>query len=167
MIADSNGEMPPGLRNDADWRLFQAALDCAAMVVLGRLGHERNRNPGRRRLALTRQTSDLEPDPRDPEATFWNPAGLPIELALERLGVKEGVLAVTGGTAAFDLFLPHFDRFVLSEVTGLAIPGGAPCFSGGSPRKMLACAGLIADVPQVVDRAAHVSMTAWRRVSAD
>ena len=65
MIADAEGLMPAALRNDADWRLFQAALDGAALVVLGRLGHARHPNPGRRRLVVTRAVEALAPDPQD------------------------------------------------------------------------------------------------------
>ncbi|HYP10318.1 MAG TPA: dihydrofolate reductase, partial [Xanthobacteraceae bacterium] len=32
MIADGKGEMPPSIRNDADQRFFQDALDHAAVV---------------------------------------------------------------------------------------------------------------------------------------
>ena len=38
-IADRHRQMPAILRNDKDWLRFQAALDRAALVVLGRLGH--------------------------------------------------------------------------------------------------------------------------------
>jgi hypothetical protein len=163
MIADAQGEMPPGLRNETDWRLFQAALDRTALVVLGRLGHERHPNPGRRRLVMTRQATRLAPDPSDPRATFWNPASMPVETALQLLGVTGGILAVTGGTETFDFFLPHYDRFVLSEVPGLLIPGGAPCFTGGAPPLALANAGLAARETLVLDPEAGVTQTQWRR----
>lgn len=163
MIADARGEMPPGLHNEADWRLFQAALDRAAMVVLGRLGHARHPNSGRRRLVLSRQAPDISPDPNDPMATFWNPAGISIEAVLDRMGVMGGVLAVTGGTGAFDLFLPLYDRFVLAEVRGLQIPGGTPCFSKGLPQPVLRSAGMIAGETVAIDRDAGVFQTIWRR----
>ncbi|MFX7748073.1 hypothetical protein ABTK03_22080, partial [Acinetobacter baumannii] len=65
--------MPQRLMNDADWRLFQAALDRAELVVLGRVGHQRHPNPGRRRLVLTRSVTGLVVDPADRCAHFWNP----------------------------------------------------------------------------------------------
>ena len=87
MIASHDGSMPPELRSDADWRLFQAALDRSALVVLGRLGHLRHPNPGRRRLVLTHSVVDLQPDPVDAQASYWNPAGIDITAALARLGI--------------------------------------------------------------------------------
>jgi hypothetical protein len=161
MIADAQGGMPPKLRNEADWRLFQEALDRAALVVIGRLGHQRHPNSGRRRLVLTRQIADLAPDPNDPKATFWNPAGASIETVLRQLDLVEGILAVTGGS--FGLFLPDYDRFALAEVPGLAIPGGTPCFAGGAPKAALAAAGMKAGRPHIIDEAAGVTLTMWTR----
>lgn len=161
MIAAADGSMPDALRSDADWRLFQAALDRAAIVVLGRLGHSRHPNPGRRRLVLTRSVADLVADPNDPLATYWNPAGLPIDAAVERLGISTGTVAVTGGTGTFDLFLPYYDRFVLSEVRNLTLAGGVPCFSKGHPRFVLPGAGLEARDMDVIDRG--VVQTQWVR----
>ena len=161
MIAAADGTMPAALRNDADWRLFQAALDRAALVVVGRLGHERHPNPGRRRLVLTHRIETLAPDPADPLATFWNPAGLPLADLLAPLELHSGTLAITGGTGTFDLFLPHYDRFVLSEVRGLAIPDGRPCFSAGHPRFALPGAGLTPTDMDMLDRG--VVQTLWIR----
>jgi dihydrofolate reductase len=161
MIAAADGSMPPALRSEADWRIFQAALDVAALVVLGRLGHERHPNPGRRRLVLTRSVADLLADPDDALTTLWNPAGMEISAVLERLGIADGVIAVTGGTGTFDLFIPHYDRFVLSEVRGLTLEGGIPCFSGGHPRFVLPGAGLEARDMEVIDRG--VVQTQWVR----
>ena len=161
MIAAADGTMPEALRSDADWRLFQAALDRAAIVVLGRLGHSRHPNPGRRRLVLTRSVDTLAPDPDDPLATLWNPAGLPVEGAFDRLGLSSGTIAITGGTGTFDLFLPHYDRFVLSEVRNLSLAGGVPCFGNGHPRFVLPGAGLEARDMDVIDRG--VVQTQWIR----
>lgn len=163
MIADARGEMPPGLRNEADWREFQAALDRAALVVLGRLGHERHPNRGRRRLVLTRGVAMLAPCPRDPLAMLWNPAGVGIAQTLQRLGVDAGVLAVTGGTSAFDLFLPLYDRFVLAEATRFSLRGGTPCFSRALPREALRGAGLTPEATTMLDAASGVTQTVWRR----
>lgn len=159
MIAAHDGTMPAELRSEADWRIFQAALDRAALVVLGHLGHARHRNPGRRRLVLTRSVVDLQPDPLDRLATYWNPAGIDIGAALQRLGITEGTLAITGGTGTFDLFLPHYDRFLLSEVRDLFLPDGVPCFTKGHPRFTLPGAGLEARDMEVIDRG--VVQTNW------
>jgi hypothetical protein len=163
MIAAPDGSMPEALRNDADWRLFQASLDRAALVVLGRLGHSRHPNPGRRRLVLTHSVADLSADESDPLATLWNPAGLSIGDMLDRLGITAGTLAITGGTGTFDLFLPHYDRFVLSEVRSLSLPDGTPCFTKGHPRFALPGAGLAARDMETIDAAAGVIQTQWVR----
>lgn len=161
MIAAADGTMPPALRNEADWRIFQAALDVAALVVLGRLGHTRHPNPGRRRLVLTRSIDSLEPNPYDPLTTYWNPSSIEIGPVLERLGITEGVIAVTGGTGTFDLFVPLFDRFVLSEVRDLTLDHGIPCFTKGHPRLVLPGAGLEARDMELIDRG--VVQTQWVR----
>lgn len=163
MIADARGEMPPELRNEADWRDFQAALDRAAWTVLGRLGHERHPNRGRRRLVLTRSVSALASCPRDPLAMLWNPAGVGVVETLQHLNVATGVLAVTGGTGAFDLFLPHYDRFVLAEATRYTLPSGRPCFNRAGPREALAAAGLAPEATAMLDAAAGVMQTVWLR----
>jgi hypothetical protein len=158
MIADSDGNVPPSLRNDADWKQYQAALDASVLVVTGRRGHERNPNPGRRRLVLTRSVPTLASDPQDSRATFWNPAGLPLDAALAELGVRAGTVAVTG---VFDFFLPHLDSFLLSEVHGLVLAGGTPCFSAGHPRSVLAEAGFQPRDVSLIDAAAMVTSTRW------
>jgi hypothetical protein len=163
MIADARGEMPGRLRNDADWRYFQDALDRAALVVLGRLGHARHPNRGRRRLVLTHQIETLEQDRHDPLATLWNPAGLALQHVLDDLGVYEGTLAITGGTGSFDLFLPFYTNFVLAEVHGFLLPGGTPCFSTGQPRDALTAAGLTPGETHTIDPAASVTQTGWTR----
>ena len=160
-IADRDGAMPPELHSDADWRLFQAALDRSVLVVLGRIGHARHPNPGRRRLVLSRSVADLQPDPGDPRSSYWNPAGLDIADVMARLGISEGTVAVTGGTGAFDLFLPWYDRFVLAEVRGLSMPDGTPCFTKGHPRFVLPGAGLEARDMEMIDKG--VVQTHWVR----
>jgi len=163
MIADRHGGMPPELRSEADWRIFQAALDRAALVVLGRVGHMRHPNPGRRRLVLTHSVAELQPDPLDAHASYWNPAGLAITEVLARLGIVEGTLAITGGTGAFDLFLPWYDSFLLSEVRALELPDGIPCFTKGHPRFTLPGAGLEARDMETIDPG--VVQTLWVRAA--
>ena len=139
-IADRNRQMPDVLRNDKDWRRFQAALDRAALVVLGRLGHEAHPNPGRRRLVLTSRVDGL--DPVDELVTLWNPSRMDFRDVAAKLGVTSGVVAVTGGQQVFDYFLRRFTQFDLVTVDGALLPDGVPCFSGGWPDEMLAQAGL-------------------------
>lgn len=161
MIADRDHRTPPELRNDADWRRFQAALDAAALVVLGRLGHEAHPNPGRKRLVVTSRVAWLERDPNDDNSMLWNPDGIGFRRVVAGLGIADGVVAVTGGTRVFDLFLPGFTRFDLAEVEGVTIPDGVPCFSNGTPWEMLARAGLHLAETEALDR--NVALNVWRR----
>lgn len=157
-IADRHRQMPPELRNDTDWTRFQAALDRAALVVLGRLGHESHPNPGRRRLVVTSRVERLEPV--DELVTLWNPAGLDILEAARDLGVTDGTIAVTGGQRVFDLLLRRFTQFDLVTVDAVLLPDGVPCFSGGWPDDVLAGAGL-----RVVERETlepGVRLQIWR-----
>lgn len=163
MISAGDGTTPPALHNEADWRHFQAALDAAALVVLGRLGHRAHQNPQRRRLVLTSAVESFAPDPEDAHAYLYNPAGMALAEALARLGVDHGTVAVTGGTRVFDAFLPLYDAFDLAEVNGLVLPGGRPCFVGGHPRAVLAAAGLRPARFDLIDARAGVSLTHWVR----
>ena len=160
MIADAAGDYPAALRNEADWSLYQAALDRAAVVVLGRRGHERFPNPGRRRLVLTRGVAGLADDPRDKRATLWNPVAFGLREALGEIGVAEGIVAITG---VFDHFVGDYDRFALSESHGLLIPGGRPCFAAGHPRAVLAGVGLRPTTVELIDAEAMVTTTLWTR----
>lgn len=159
MIADAAGEYPPALRNDADWAQYQAALDRSALVVLGRRGHERHPNPGRRRLVLTHRVARLAEDPNDPRATLWNPGTLPLRDAVAALGIDAGIIAITG---VFDLFIADYDRFALSESHRLLL-AGRPCFAGGHPRAVLAEAGLRPISVELIDPVAMVTTTVWER----
>ena len=163
MIADADGLMPETLRNDVDWRAFQAALDIAAVVVVGRLGHQRHPNPGRRRLVFTRSVTGFRPDPKDPKAVLFNPDAASLAEVLAFLGIREGTLAITGGTGVFDAFLPVFDRFELAEAQQAFLPGGRPCFTGGHPRTALVAAGLLPSSFELIDPQAKVSLIGWTR----
>lgn len=158
-IADHNRQMPAELRNDKDWARFQAALDRARLVVLGRLGHEAHPNPGRRRLVVTSRVADFEEI--DAQVLLWNPAGLDFEAVVKRLAIAEGDIAVTGGQAVFDLFLRRFTRFDLVTVDGALIPDGVPCFSTGWPDEVLAQAGLHVRERETLDPGVRLEI--WRR----
>src|SRR5271163_3398806 len=107
MIADANGVMPDSIKNAADQRFFQSALDEAAVVVHGRHSDEGGPHAARRkRLVLTRQIAALEPDPSRSNALLWNPSGASFDEALAASGVGAGLVAIIGGPAVFSLFLP-------------------------------------------------------------
>lgn len=158
-IADRRRQMPAALRNDRDWQRFQTALDGAALVVLGRLGHEAHPNPGRRRLVLTSRVERLAQV--DELVTLWNPAGMDFGDAVAELGIVDGVVAVTGGQQVFDHFLRRFTQFHLVTIDAALIPDGVPCFSDGWPDEVLARAGLRVAERELLDPG--VRLEVWRR----
>jgi dihydrofolate reductase len=163
MISAGDGSMPSRLRNDADWRRFQQALDASAVVVVGRLGHRAHRNPGRRRLVLTSGVGQPMLDLDDARALLFNPAQATLADALAALGIATGTIAVTGGTDVFAAFLPFYTTFDLAEVDGFVLPDGRPCFRDGHPRSVLAKAGLRPAATETLDAGAGVRLTRWTR----
>ena len=168
MIADADGRMPPAIHNDADQKFFQAALDRVAVVLHGRHSHEGGpRADRRRRLVLTRQIAALAPDPAHPNSLLWNPAGAPIEKAIEALGAPAGNIAVIGGTEVFSMFLPLYDAFHLSRAAAAKIPGGRPVFTEvgpeATPDDVLRRHGLKPGPRRDLDAAAGVTLVTWER----
>lgn len=164
-IADTNGAMPPALQNDADWAYFQAELDRADWVALGRVSHEAMPNPKRRRrLVLSRQARGLE---RRAEAMWWNPLAQPWSEVGAALLPNGGRVATPGGQAAFDVFLAiGFNAFHLTRMRGVRLPGGrglfAACDRGARAASVLAAAGLMPEAARTIDAAADVTLTVWR-----
>ena len=168
MLADAKGEMPASIRNDADQRFFQEALDRAAAIVHGRHSDEGGPRAARRkRLILTRQIAAIAPDPTHANALLWNPLGASLEQALERLGVTEGTIAVIGGPAVFSLFLPLYDAFHLSRAANAKIPGGLAVFTevgpNATPEDVLTRRGFKPGARRDLDAAAGVSVVTWER----
>lgn len=163
-IAGPDGLTPPELRNEADWRRFQDALDAATVSVLGRLGHEANPNHARRnRLVLTRQVETLQ---KGKECWLWNPAGMALADALARVAPGGGIIAVPGGRPVFDFFLAvGFDVFDLARAEAVELAQGTKLFSGlgldRTANDALAEAGLLADPTEVLDHTARVTLTVW------
>jgi dihydrofolate reductase len=169
MLAKGDHQMPNELKFAADKAFFATALDRADLVVHGRLSQEEQRNtPRRKRIIVTHRVTTLGPDPDNPNAIMWNPAGSDFEAACEFAGVDSGRVAIIGGPAVFDLFMARFDTFWLSQAAHVWLPGGEPCFGGvpeRSPQQMLAAHGLEPGETQVLDAANDVTVTAWRRPS--
>jgi hypothetical protein len=167
MLANAAHVMPDELRIEGDKSFFTAALDRADLVVHGRnSGEEQPNSPKRKRLILTRNVKALAPDPENPMATLWNPAGASFEQAAEAASVGSGLVGIIGGPAVFALFMDRFDTFWLSLAPKVKIPGGEGCFPGvpaRTPQQILAAHGLRAGEPQVLDRAENVTVTPWRR----
>ncbi|GAC1331740.1 MAG: dihydrofolate reductase [Bradyrhizobium sp.] len=169
MLADAARLMPDVLNFEGDKRFFTAALDRADLVVHGRNSHERQPNsPQRKRLIVTRRTGAIAPDPSNPKAVLWNPAGAPFEAARDAAGVSSGTIAIIGGPDVFGMFMNRYDTFWLSQAPRVRLPGGEPCFPGvpeRSPEEILAAHDLKAGAPQMLDRDEDVRVTPWRRTA--
>lgn len=167
MLADATGVQPASLHFEADQRHFQDGLDHADVVVNGRRSAESQPNsPSRRRLVLTRQVPGLAPDPDNPKARLWNPAGASFEAACAALGLNSGAAAVIGGPQVFALFLKlGYDCFHMSRAVKVRLPGGLPVFSrqlfDGDPDAGLAAAGLKGLPP--ISLADDLILTDWVR----
>jgi dihydrofolate reductase len=168
MLADRAGHMPDALKVEADQRFFAQSLDEVAAVVHGRHSHEGQPNsPRRRRLILTRSVSAIEPDPENPLARLWNPAGASFSAACAALGVEAGTVAIIGGTDVFGLFLDRgYDAFHLSRANKVRLPGGRPVFPQvpeQTPEELLASHGLRAGERRVLDAQADATLVTWTR----
>ena len=171
MIADAGGHMPAALKNEADQAFFHGSLDRAAAVVHGRRSHEGGPNAVRRyRLIVTRSVSACAPAVSHPKALLWNPAGVSLREAWSALGASEGTLAVIGGSAVYDLFWDGYDAFHLTRAAKARLPRGRTAFTemahNRTPEDVLASHGLHPSEPQVLDRAAGVTLVTWRPASA-
>ena len=169
MLANAAHVMPDELKFEGDKQFFTAALDRADLIVHGRHSYEDQPNsPRRKRLIVTRSIAAVAPDPSNPKATLWNPAGAAFEAACDHAGVHSGTAAVIGGPDVFGMFMDRYDTFWLSQAPRVRLPGGEPCFPGvpeRSPQAILAAHGLTAGEAQILDPAGGVSVTPWRRVT--
>jgi hypothetical protein len=167
MLADADHVMPDSLKFEGDKEFFTAALDRADLIVHGRhSGEDQPNSPKRTRVVLTRSVAALAPDPSNPKATLWNPAGASFEQAAEAAGVRSGSVAIIGGPVVFGLFMDRYDTFYLSQAPHVHLADGEPCFPGvpeRSPQAVLASHGLTAAETQMLDPEYGVSVTAWRR----
>jgi hypothetical protein len=169
MLANADRIMPMELKFEGDAQFFTAALDRADLIVHGRHSYEDQPNsPRRKRVVLTRTIDALAPDPSNPKALLWNPAGASFEAACDLAGVHSGTVAIIGGPYVFGMFLDRYDTFWLSQAPHLRMPNGEPCFPGvpqHSPQQILAMHGLRAGEAQILDPAHDVSVTPWRRAA--
>lgn len=164
-IAEADGSMPAALRNGADWAYFQAELDRADLVVLGRHGHEAHGNrSGRLRMVVSTSADGIEMRGTD---WWWNPAQVSWPEAAARVLPDGGRVAVPGGRRVFDLFLGiGFTAFHLSRAERVEIADGVAVFSacgdGRSAEDVLAASGLQPGPSEMIDPEAPVSLTIWR-----
>jgi dihydrofolate reductase len=169
MLANADHVMPDQLKFEGDKQFFTAALDRADLIVHGRHSYEDQPNsPRRKRIVVTRKIGTVAPDPSNPKAILWNPAGASFEAACDFADVRSGTVAIIGGPEVFDMFMDRYDTFWLSQAPRVRLPGGEPCFPGvpqHSPQDILAGHGLKAGEAQILDSANDVSVTPWRRVT--
>jgi dihydrofolate reductase len=169
MLANADRLMPDELKFEGDKQFFTAALDRTDLIVHGRNSYEDQPNsPRRRRIVLTRAIGAIAPDPSNPKATLWNPAGATFEAACEYTGIRTGTVAIIGGPEVFGMFMDRYDTFWLSQARRVRLPGGEPCFPGvpaQSPQQILAAHGLKAGDAQILDTNHDVSVTPWRRIA--
>ena len=167
MLADASHVMPDALKFEGDKQFFTEALDRADLIVHGRHSYEDQPNsPLRQRVMVTRTVAGIGPDPSNPKATLWNPAGASFEAASDHAGVRAGTVAIIGGPNVFDMFLDRYDTFWLSQAPRVRLAGGEAVFSGGpgqTPQEILARHGLKAGQSLILDAANGVSVTPWRR----
>jgi hypothetical protein len=168
-IATPAGTYPEVLFNAADQKHFHAALDEASVTVLGRLGHEADKNPKlRNRLVVSSRARGIE---RHPDGWWWNPEYVSIREALDTAAPEGGIAAVVGGQRVFDMFLEAgYDQFDLARAARVTIPGGLSIFSevdrGRSPEAILARRGLTPKPVEMLDAANGVTLTVWRHAPA-
>jgi hypothetical protein len=169
MLANADRVMPVGLQFEGDKKFFTAALDRADLIVHGRhSGEDQPNSPKRKRVVLTRKIATVAPDPSNPRAVLWNPAGASFEVACDLAGVRSGTVAIIGGPFVFGMFMDRYDTFFLSQVPRVRLPGGEPCFPGvpeRSPQEILAAHGLKAGEAQLLDADHDVTVTPWQRVA--
>ena len=167
MLANADNVMPDALKFEADKRFFSAALDRADLILHGRHSYEDQPNsPRRKRVILTRKVQAIAPDPSNPKSTLWNPSGASFEAACEHAGVRSGAVAVIGGPGVFGMFMDRYDVFWLSQAPHVHVPDGEPCFPGvpaQTPQQVLQSHGLREGQAQLLDPAADVTVTPWRR----
>jgi len=167
MLADAQGAMPDTLKFEADHRFFEAGLDACDLVVHGRFSREEHAlSAARRRLILTRRGPGLDAVSQAPQVFHWNPAATAFDDALAAFDKPVTRIGIIGGTAVFGLFLPRFDVFFLTRGPTPPLPGGRPVFPGvpaETPEQVMTRHGLVAAEHSVLDAAAGVAVTGWRR----
>jgi hypothetical protein len=167
MLADRHGRIPRELKIDADQRFFEQGLEAADLIVHGKHSHEQQpHSDQRRRLVLTRKIAGLAPHTSLPNAKWWNPAGPSFAEACRAIDIAEGVVAVTGGTEVFELFLAiGYDAFHLSRVGSVRLSAGRPVFPGvpaQTPEDIPAHYGYVPGPVRVLDDAAAATLVTWQ-----
>jgi hypothetical protein len=168
MLAGADGLMPNSLKFEADQKFLNDSLDAAALLVHGRMSHEGQPNsPKRRRLLLTRSAGAFSLTPVEPNVWLWNPKATPLADVCAALGIGCGVVAIMGGTAAYDMFLGQYAKFHLVRAGKVELPGGVPVFSalheGHTPEGVLRASGMRLAAEFMLDPAHYLVQQTWAR----
>jgi dihydrofolate reductase len=160
-IANSAARMPAVLRFPADQKQFNAAMDRARVVVLGRVGHVNHPDTRRMRLVVSSAPAGLE---KRADAWWWNPAGASVIEALGAAAPGGGLVVIAGGKRVFDQFLElGYDEFHLARAPHVRLPGGVACFTecdnGKTADEVLRERGMVAGPVQMLDPANEVTLT--------
>jgi hypothetical protein len=147
MLAGADGLMPNSLKFESDQQFLDSEMDRAALLVHGKKSHEGQDNSNKRkRLLLTRAGGAFTTTPIGPNTWLWSPEAMKFSDVCKALGIETGMVAILGGTAAYDMFLPAYSRFHLARAGQVDLPGGVPVFSavreGNPPEAVLEKAGL-------------------------
>ena len=165
MIADASGEVPPQLRNETDWRLYQEAQADSDLVVFASVSHNNEPNTrGDLRLVISRTAKRLERRGTD---WWWNPAETSWRDVVSAVLPNSGKIAVGGGKAAFDLFLGiGYSEFHLVRARGVSLPGGhcifSECEEGASAEAVLQKHKLRLAEQIELDKAKRVAMQIFK-----
>ena len=169
-IAGADGLIPPSLRNEKDWELYQREQEVANLVVFARRSHELEPNTHKTpRLVVSREAGGFE---QRPDGWWWDPRRATWEEVAARVLPAGGRVAVGGGQVVFDLFLMiGFSGFHLSRAHGVKLPGGRSVFSacdkGVSAATVLEQHRLTLSKTIPLDPVHNVEMTVWQRAPAD
>lgn len=147
MLAGADGLMPNSLKFEDDQKFLDEEMDKAALIIHGKKSHEfQDNSHKRRRLLLTRSGAPFTTTPIEPNTWLWSPEATKFSDVCKALGVTSGVVAILGGTAAYDMFLPAYAKFHLAMAMRVDLPGGVPVFSavreGNPPVAVLQAAGM-------------------------
>jgi hypothetical protein len=165
-MTDAAGAMPEDLRFEADWALFQAALDRADVSLIGRRTHEVAPNvKRRRRVVVTASPAPLA----DARAVAFDPEGGDLRGFLAARFGPEAHVAVAGGTGVFDLAgrALGYDAFTLTVAPAARLPGGRTVFTGADDldalRARLASLGLDRVAARTLQASPRLELEEWRR----
>ncbi len=169
MLAGADGVMPNSLKFKTDLDFLDRSLDAAALLIHGRKSHEAQPNSDQRpRLLLTRSAGPFSMQPVEPNVWRWNPDVTPLSEVCRALGVASGVVAILGGTAAYDMFLPVYAKFHLCRARKVELPGGVPVFhkvgEGRPPEIVLHANGMELVAEITLDAEHDLRHQTWARV---